>query len=87
MIEAARQRGWRVPEDLSVVGVDDSPAAREADIPLTSIEVPIEGVGREGMRALLRLMQGAPLEDCRVALPVSEIVVRCSTARCSSAGH
>lgn len=78
VIAAARRQGRRVPEDLSVVGVDNSPAACDCAIPLTSIEVPIEAVGREGMSALLRLTQGAPLEDCRVALPVSEIVVRSS---------
>lgn len=83
VIAAARRRGWRVPEDLSVVGVDNSPAACESDIPLTSVEAPVEAVGREGMRALFRSMRGAPLEECRIALPVSDIVVRSSTARCT----
>ena len=46
----------------------------------------IEAVGREGTRALLRLMQGAPLEACHVAMPVSELVLRGSTARCRNGG-
>jgi LacI family transcriptional regulator len=82
VVAAARQRDWRLPEDLSVVGVDNSSAAAEAETPLTSIDVPMEAVGREGTRALLRLMEGAPLGACRVALPVSEIVIRGSTAHC-----
>jgi LacI family transcriptional regulator len=81
VIEAARQRGWRVPEELSVVGVDNSGVAAEVQNSLTSIDIPMEAVGREGTRALLQVMQGAPLEACRIALPVPEIVVRGSTAR------
>jgi DNA-binding LacI/PurR family transcriptional regulator len=86
VVEAARQQGWRVPEDLSVLGVDDSSAAYASDPPLTSIDVSMEAVGREGLRALLRLMEGAPLEECRIALPVSEIVARSSTACCTAHG-
>jgi LacI family transcriptional regulator len=87
VIAEARRRGWRVPEDLSVVGVDNSAAAAASDVPLTSIDVGMEAVGRGGTRALLQLMEGAPLEACRVALPVSEIVLRSSTARRTHGGR
>ncbi|HZP82047.1 MAG TPA: LacI family DNA-binding transcriptional regulator [Chthonomonadaceae bacterium] len=82
IIAAAQRMGWRVPEELSVVGVDNSHEARDCDPPLTSVEVPIDAVGREALRALLRLIQGAPLEQCRVALPVTDLIVRRSTAVC-----
>lgn len=71
-----------VPETLSVVGVDDSAEARAAAVPLTSVAVPVEEIGRESVRSLLRLINGEPAEACRVALPVTEIVVRGSTAPC-----
>jgi LacI family transcriptional regulator len=80
VIAAAQRMGWRVPEALSVVGVDNSHEARDCDPPLTSVEVPIDGVGREAMRALLGLIRGAPVEQCRVALPVTDLIVRRSTA-------
>lgn len=81
MIAAARDLGLNVPGDLSVVGVDDSQAARQCDPPLTTVEIGIDNVGREALRTLLRLMRGAPIEQCRVSIPVSQLVVRQSTAR------
>lgn len=79
-IAAARRRGWRVPEDLSVVGVDDT-AASEG---LTSVEIDEIGIGRESVRTLLRLIAGAPLEECRLALPALRLHVRGTSARPAS---
>jgi LacI family transcriptional regulator len=69
----------RIPQDLSLVGVDNSALAREADPPLTSVDVPEEEIGRESLRVLLGLMRGVPVEDCRVPMPVTQIVIREST--------
>lgn len=76
VIRAAQERGWRVPDDLSVVGIDNSAAGLECAPTLTSVDILLEEVGRESVRCLLRLMEGAPLEQCRVALPVSQLVAR-----------
>ncbi|MDN5724343.1 MAG: LacI family transcriptional regulator [Propionibacteriales bacterium] len=51
---AARERGLRIPQDLSVVGYDDVPVARELNPGLTTVEVPLEALGREAVRAGLR---------------------------------
>jgi DNA-binding LacI/PurR family transcriptional regulator len=80
VVAAALALGVSVPGELSVVGIDDSAEARQAPVPLTSVAVPVEEIGREGVRALLRLMAGGPADSCRVALPVTDIVVRASTA-------
>jgi len=79
-LDAATALGWSVPEALSVVGIDDSVEARDAAVPLTSVAIPVEEIGREGIRCLLRLIGGEPVEACRVALPVTQLVVRASTA-------
>ena len=42
-----RQAGKRIPEDLSVVGIDDSSLARFAPVPLTSVRNPVEKLGEE----------------------------------------
>lgn len=80
IIAAAGQEGLSVPGDLSVVGVDNSPQNSNTAPALTSVDVPIEEIGREAVRALLRLMHGAPIEHCRTVLPVTNLVVRDSTA-------
>lgn len=80
VITAARAAGWRVPDDFSVVGVNNLPFAENADPPLTSVVVPFAEVGREAVRGLVRLMNGAAAEDVRVAVPVTELAVRHSTA-------
>lgn len=82
VVAAASTIGLSVPEALSVVGIDDSPEARNAAVPLTTVSVPIEEIGREAVRCLLRRMNGEPAEACRVALPVTDIVIRNSTGRC-----
>ncbi|MBC8134810.1 MAG: LacI family DNA-binding transcriptional regulator [Fibrella sp.] len=83
VVGAAIAIGLSVPENLSVVGIDDSVEARDAIVPLTSVAVPVHKIGQEAVRSLLRLMAGEPAEACRVAVPVTDIVVRGSTARCS----
>ena len=52
-IQAIKAAGRRVPEDVAVVGFDDSSIAPTSDPPLTSIRQPIEEMGREMVRLLL----------------------------------
>jgi LacI family transcriptional regulator len=80
IIRAAQAAGWSVPRDLSVVGTDNSPPTLACQPAVTSIELANEQIGREGMRCLLRLMRGDPFDSCRVALPVSRLIERASTA-------
>ena len=79
MYEAARQRGLRVPEDLSVVGFDDLPAARWVSPPLTTVRQPLADMGRVAAEMLGDLIGGTPLRSQRVELS-TELVIRDSTA-------
>ena len=51
-----REAGRRVPDDVALVGFDDSAVARHMDPPLTSVRQPIEEMGRTMARVLLDLM-------------------------------
>jgi LacI family transcriptional regulator len=77
--EAARQRGLRIPDDLSIVGFDDLPESRWASPPLTTVRQPLVEMGALAARTLLRLARGESIDVPRVEL-VTELVVRDSTA-------
>jgi LacI family transcriptional regulator len=79
VIEAARGRGLRVPEDLSVVGFDDTPVARLAAPPLTTVRQPLREMGAVAVRTALRLAAGERVDSHHVEL-ATELVVRRSTA-------
>jgi LacI family transcriptional regulator len=79
VIEAARVRGLRVPEDLSVVGFDDTPVARLAAPPLTTVRQPLREMGAVAVRTALRLAAGERVDSHHVEL-ATELVVRQSTA-------
>ena len=52
-IQVLRSAGRRIPEDVAIVGFDDSQIAATSDPPLTSVRQPIEEMGREMVRLLL----------------------------------
>jgi LacI family transcriptional regulator len=79
VLQVAREKNVRVPEDLSVVGFDDIPQAAESRPPLTTVRQPLEEMGRVAARMLLAAMHASePLSE-RVELP-TQLVVRDSTA-------
>ncbi len=77
--EAARERGLRIPEDLSVVGFDDTHLAQMASPPLTTVRQPLREMGRVALRTALRLAAGEKIESHHVEL-ATELIVRGSTA-------
>ncbi|WP_207207047.1 LacI family DNA-binding transcriptional regulator [Agromyces binzhouensis] len=82
VLEAARERGIRVPEDLSVVGYDDIPLARWLTPKLTTVHQPLRRMGEEAARLAIRLAEdphgpGAPTPRMDLA---TSLVVRDSTA-------
>ena len=72
-IRAARRLGREVPDDISVVGYDDSPFMTCTDPPLTTVRQPIEAMGQAAVALLVSQVAGT---RCR---PTS-----CSSSRSSS---
>jgi LacI family transcriptional regulator len=79
VIETARVRGLRVPEDLSVVGFDDTQLARLASPPLTTVRQPLREIGAVALGRALRLAAGEKVDSHHIEL-ATELVVRRSTA-------
>ena len=77
-IQAAAERGLSVPEDLSVVGFDDSDAARIVSPALTTVRQPLAELGRTAVSLLMRLIERQRVEALRVEL-ATRLVIRSST--------
>ncbi|MEU1124418.1 LacI family DNA-binding transcriptional regulator [Streptomyces sp. NPDC005899] len=78
--QVLRESGRRIPDDVALVGFDDSAVARHMDPPLTSVRQPIEEMGRTMTRVLLqeiahRSSDEGTGERPRIVLP-TELVVR-----------
>ncbi len=56
-MRALREAGKRVPDDVSVVGYDDIPAAEYADPPLTTVRQPMREVGAIAARLLIQSVE------------------------------
>ena len=78
-IQAARARGVRVPEDLSVVGFDDVELATIVTPTLTTVRQPLAEMGRTAVSLLMRLLERQAFETLHVELG-TRLVVRESTA-------
>ena len=79
-MEALRQRGLRVPDDISVIGYDDIPLATHCNPPLTTVRQEIGQGGRLMVQKLLELIEGQEVHS--VTVP-TKLVVRQS---CGSKG-
>jgi LacI family transcriptional regulator len=62
MLTRLRERGVRVPEDMSVVGCDDIFGADFCNPPLTTMTSPIERAGRVAVSMLLAELGGLPAD-------------------------
>ena len=78
-MQALRESGRRVPEDVSVMGFDDIPLAAHSDPPLTTVHQPMREMGQAAARMLLSHLDGMPLPD-QPAVIGTRLVVRGSTA-------
>jgi len=56
-INELRSRGIRIPEDISIVGLDDIWLARETDPPLTTVALPSREIGDMAMALLLKSLE------------------------------
>lgn len=77
-MRAVHARGLRLPEDVSVVGYDDSPLMAFTDPPLTTIRQPVQSLCRAAVQMLLSEIRGERATRTEVVVE-PELVVRGST--------
>jgi LacI family transcriptional regulator len=79
VLHAARRLGLSVPDDLSVVGFDDTAQATIVMPALTTVRQPLAELGRTGVSLLTRLLEGQRIDALRMELS-TRLVVRETTA-------
>jgi len=82
-IRAARRAGLSVPNDLSVIGYDDSAFMSCTDPPLTTVRQPIEAIGRAAVEMLAGQIEGSVVSSDELFFE-PEVVARGSTANAPS---
>ncbi len=79
VMDALRERGVRVPDDVAVMGFDNwEVVAADTRPPLTSVDMNLEEIGRSAARALFAALEGSPRSGVE-SLPC-RLVLRASTA-------
>lgn len=85
-IRAARENGLSVPDDVSVVGFDDSQLIKFLDPPLTTVRQPVQALGAAAVAHLVDAIEGQPVPS-REYLFAPELVLRASTGPVVASNH
>jgi LacI family transcriptional regulator len=79
-IKAVRERGLRVPEDISIVGFNDTIAAGYYNPPLTTIRQPMAQMGRAGANILINVLENKSDHGKKSLIIEPELIVRESSS-------
>jgi LacI family transcriptional regulator len=79
VMDAVRNRGLRIPDDISVVGFDNIPQSAMVYPPLTTVQQPLEQMGRVAAQMLLNILNSDKKDVNRIELP-TELIIRGSTS-------
>jgi LacI family transcriptional regulator len=79
VLTALRAAGLQVPDDMSVITMDDHVVAAHTAPPLTSVRMPFYKMGVEAVRMLIDAIEGRPVGH-RVVDEAPRVIVRESTA-------
>jgi len=74
VLRAAREHGLRIPEDLAIVGFDDIPMAVSVNPPLTTIRLPVYGIGWAAADLLISMITNGQNRDTNILLDTELII-------------
>lgn len=69
VIKALRERGYRIPEDISIIGVDNIETAQYLSPMLTTVHIPTEDIGRAAAKILIDRINGGHKIPMKIVLP------------------
>ncbi|HFS4956867.1 TPA: LacI family DNA-binding transcriptional regulator, partial [Enterococcus faecium] len=67
-LRAVHLAGLRVPQNISLIGFDDSPVVSYLNPPLTTVRKPLKEMCQEGTKLLLDLIEGRTIEQSKIEL-------------------
>ena len=70
-IKAFREKGYRIPQDISIIGFDDLPTSAIMDPPLSTLRVMNKQIGQTAMRLAMRRVREGD------ALPITKVTLGC----------
>jgi len=73
-MDAVREKGQRIPEDISIVGFDDIPQASIIHPALTTVRQPLRNMGNVATQMLLELLKNPDTPTKRIELPTGLVV-------------
>ena len=79
VMDAVRNRNLRIPDDISVVGFDNIPQSAMINPSLTTVQQPLEQMGRVATQMLLGILKTPKKHVNRIELP-TELIIRSSTS-------
>jgi LacI family repressor for deo operon, udp, cdd, tsx, nupC, and nupG len=77
-LHALRELGYRVPEDVSVIGVDGIALSQYSAPPLTTVAQPLTQIGEHCATLLIDLIEGKTPDSLVHILP-HQLLIRAST--------
>ncbi|MEQ1761502.1 MAG: LacI family DNA-binding transcriptional regulator [Pyrinomonadaceae bacterium] len=78
-ISAAKEAGLRIPQDIAIVGFDDTPLAVHTTPPLTTVRQPMKLQGQLAAEMLLRRISGEAEDTTEKRILDCELIIREST--------
>lgn len=86
VFQSVKQAGIRIPDEVSVIGIDDQPFCKYLDPPLTTVQIPMIQACRQGTQLLLDRIAGKHHQPIQRVLKCPLIVRRSTGAGAEGSG-
>lgn len=76
VLRILKEKGIKVPEDMSIVGYDNIPAAACSNPPLTTVNQPVFKLGSEAAKMLLKMISNKKYKPKNILLQENDLIIR-----------
>lgn len=76
-----KRKGYRVPDDIAMVGFNDDPVSRIVEPNLTTVHYPGRAMGEVAASTIIRILEGTQYEKVNSITLAHELIIRQSSLR------